>query len=189
MILLTGLPINFNPAIGPLYFWEVGDQTSISNKALKFSFLWATAENTREHDDNYNFNEEHIIVNDFTAPFSSGEYCYMTSSNFNLLNANVYQTGTFNNGENFYQDDGSGTISYGTIWFANTSKILLNVTYGAINNNIPLYGVTSGANAWLAEISNTVICSNTSNNITVPFTGYFYPNQSIYLTKNDTSQT
>jgi len=192
--ILTGLPINFNPAIGPLYFWEIGDQTPIVNKSLKFSFLWATTQKLREHDDNYNFNEEHIVVNDFTAPFCTGEYCYMSNSNFNFVSANLYSTGPLTSGEQFYQDDGSGIISSGTIYYANSTQLLLNVSYGQVSNDIQIFGVSSGANAWMANLTSGVTCSNTSNTITVPFVGngtsnLFYTNQSIYVTKNDTSQS
>lgn len=192
--ILTGLPINFNPSIGPLFFWEVGDQTPIANKAMKFSFLWATMQNQREHDDNYNFNEEHIIVNNFTAPFVIGEYCYMSNTTLNLVSAALYTGGPFNNGEQFYQNDGSGTISAGTIYYSNSTNMLLNVSYGTVSNQIQIYGVTSAANGWLANLTSGVTCSNTSNTISVPFTGngssnLFYTNQSIYLSKNDTSQS
>jgi hypothetical protein len=192
--ILTGLPITFHPTIGPLFFWEIGDQTPIANKALKFYFVYATAQNTRQHDDNYNFNEEHITVNDFTGPFCTGEYCYMSNTTYNLVSANLYAGGPFNNGEAFYQDDGTGTISSGVIYYANTSKMLLKVNYGSVVNTYQITGVTSGMSGWLGSYGSGVGVSNTANTVVVPFVGngssnIFYTNQSIYITKNDTSQT
>jgi hypothetical protein len=192
--LISGLPVKFSPAIGPLYFWEVGHQTPIPNKALKFYFLWTLANNTRHHDDNYNFNEEHVIVNDFTAPFVTGEHCYMANTHYDFISADLYTGGPFTNGEDFYQDDGSGTISYGTIYSANNTKLLLNVTYGSVSNCFQITGVTSSSTGWIGAMSSGVTCSNTANTITVPYVGngvsnLFYSNQSIYLAKNDWSQT
>jgi len=191
----TNVPIQFNGAVGPLITWDPGGgRTVLTGKALKFLVNKGFANTARYHDDSYNFNEEHIIVNKFTAPFVIGESCYMSQDNLNFAAVQLYVpllSGVFTQGENFYQIPGGGrnTIT-GTIYHANDTVLLLSNTSAPIDNTKPIFGVLSGANAWITTVNSSVICSNTSNTITFPYTGngsssIFYANQSIFLTSSD----
>jgi hypothetical protein len=191
----TGVAISFNGAIGPLITWDpVSNRTVSSNKALKFTIQKGFANTPRYHDDNFDYNEEYIIVNDFTNPFVIGEYCFMAQTNFNFASANIFtpaSTGNFINGESFIQNPGGGgTTVIGTVYNANSSVILFTNTSGPISNTLPVTGVSSGAIAWLYVVNTSIICSSLSNTITFPFTGngssnLFYVNQSIYITTSD----
>jgi hypothetical protein len=195
----TKVPIQFNGAVGSLITWDQGsDRTTLSNQALKFSINKGFAINPRYHDDSYNFNEEHIVVNDFTNPFTIGESCYMSNSNLNLVNAQIFPgllTGSFINGEYFYQTLGGGLEPItGQVYYANSSVLLLYNTSNTVSNTINITGNSSGANAWIGNINTSVVCSTLSNTISVPFVGsgstnMFYANQSIFLVSSDLTKS
>jgi hypothetical protein len=185
----SSVAITFNGAVGPLITWDIGaDKTVITNQALKFSINKAISETIRYHDDSFNFNEESIVVNEFTKPFTIGEPCYMTQSDLRFCRCDLFSTnGTFITGEEIYQ---IGSELRGNIYYANSSSLLLNDVNGVVSNAYPIYGSLSGAFAWITVVNNSVVCSTTSNTISFPFTGngaasLFYANQSICLTSSD----
>jgi len=186
------VPVQLSAACGPLITWDPGaDRTISTNKALKFMIQKGFAANTRFHDDSYNFNEEHIIVNEFTAPFSLGEYCFMSNSFFSFSSAQLFGTdGSFINGEQFYQNDGSGNTAIGTVFSANADVVLLKNIEGQVSNTLFIHGVSSGAIGYPTYLNSNIVCSSSSNTVTFPFIGnnsvsLFYANQSIYLTSSD----
>jgi hypothetical protein len=185
-------PIQFNQSVGPLFFYSNDKtQTSTTNQAIKFLIRKAECSNSRHYLDNYGHNDEHIMVNDLSNSFVTDEMCFMSEATLNLASVSLNSnTGAFINGEAFYQSNGTANVVKGHIYSANSQTLLLNEITGKVSNAYLIRGVSSNSSANIAIVNTSVICSNTSNSITLPFTGnststLFYANQSVYLTSAD----
>ena len=192
---VSGLPIQFNQSVGPLFYYTNDiNQNSSTTQAIKFILLNATCTNLRHHDDNYSYNEEHIIVNNLTTSFVIGERVYMTETDISLCYASIADlTGSFTNGELFYQSNGTANVCSGVVYFANSSTLLLEEVIGVPNVSYNFVGANSSAYASVLSVNTQVICSATSNTVILPFTGngsssLFHVYQSVCVESNNESQ-
>ena len=193
---VSRLPIQFNQSVGPLFYYTNDvSQNSSTKQALKFILLNATCTNSRHHDDNYSFNEEHIIVNNITTPFVVGERVYMTDIDLSLCYVTIASnTGAFINGETFYQTNGTSNVCNGIIYSANGSTLLLENVVGTPTTSYNFVGANSSAFASATLVNTQIVCVSTSNNIVLPFTGnssvsLFHANHSFCIVSNDVSHS
>ena len=198
---IPNTPIKTNNDIGTLFLSSNDIQfTSVIDEDIKFNlyiadFTKGGAIPNPTGKAVFISNQEKFYLNDLRGGnFYSPETLFVSNDAFGFTIAKFGYSGNtiaFNNGESIYQNDGYSNTAYGKIYSINTVNHTFKVanTVGIWDDGIQIKGVTSGANAVISDIYQSVSTTLSSNTITVPFTDPFYIGQWIYVGTESLSQT
>ena len=139
---------------------------------------------------------EYFEVHGVIGDFKSGEQVVMSNNYLQLSSLTISGSNTYTIGEKVFQPAGISTANltqataYGTVYYANTSKILMSNTYGAFNVSDTLRSVTTNQVSAQPSFANqTVVTTSACNVIYVPdantaLTTDYVVNNYIYIGKN-----
>lgn len=193
----TNTPIFKNNELGSLFI-STNDLnfTPIQNESLKYTayvanFTASTATAVFKND-----LADHFVVTNKIGDFLGQEKVVVSNNYLKLSSLTIAGSNTFTVGEVVFQPAGTSTANlaqataYGTVYFANTTKVLMNGTFGAFDTSGTIRGVTSNNVAAAPSFANqSVVTSSACNVITVPdantsLTTDFAVNNFIYIGKN-----
>lgn len=183
----TKAPIYTNNDTGTLFLSSNDIQfTSILSEDIKFEIFVANFTATSGTAVYEMANEENVQYENLIGSFDPNEVVFISNGSFGLVSLGVTSnTGAITVSETLYQSNGSANVASGTVYSANSTKILLTGTSGTWSNSYQVRGVSSSANAVISTVV-TAVNSYSNSIITVPFTGnttsnVFYANQTIYI--------
>ena len=128
--------------------------------------------------------EEWIIYNNPVGSFYMREPIVFSNGYYNIAALTTTgNTGTLSVGDTVFQGSANGII-YAT----DGAKIYINSATGAFSAGI-LQDLTTSANTTVTTLSQNVITTQGSNNITVPDNSVFATNQVIHISKSDLTTT
>ena len=186
----TGGSIKLATSIGPM-FLPSNDQTPTVVTTEAFKYTIYTAEFVQSGKLVYkNGNNDYFSVSTVNGPgFAVSEQTCISNSILDLAALTVSGSNTFTLGEYIYQPSSANGIAnaagYGTVYFANTSRILLTNVVGAFTTTSGnLRGVTSNVSvAQPSVIVQNVSTTANSTQINVPDPTHsdFNVNNAIYV--------
>ena len=186
---ITSAPVKIIAQAGAM-FLPTNDTvpTSLTNEAFKYTVYVASFVNNGSAVYR-NANADFFDVSAVKGPgYSYGEQLCVSNDSINLASMTITTSNTLSNAEIVIQPDNAGNIAnasaYGTVYFANTSKILLANVSGTFITSSTLRGLTSN-NVVSAPslVSQNVKTTASSLVITVPDASYpeFAVNNAIYV--------
>lgn len=193
----TNTPIFTNNQLGSLFISSNDlNFTPIQNESMKYVAYVANFTSSSATAVFKNDNVDHLVVTNKIGDYLKQEKL-VVSNNYMHIASLTFSNNTFTLGEQLFQPAGTSTANIaqatgkGTVYFANTTKVLLSNTYGVFNTTDTLRSVTSNT---LSNSAPSVVYSNVSttsacNIITVPdanttYTTDFAVNNFIYVGKN-----
>lgn len=193
----TQEPISTNNELGSL-FVSTNDLnfTPIQNESIKYTAYTASFTASAATAVFRNDFADHFVVTNKIGEFIAQEKL-VVSNNF-LRNSSLVISGsnTFTVGERVFQPAGTAVANLaqataaGTVYFANTTSVLMSNTFGAFNTSGTLRGATSNTLAAAPSSANqSVVTQLNSNTIIVPdsntsLTTDFAVNNFIYVGRN-----
>jgi hypothetical protein len=189
-------PIYTNNQLGSLFISSNDlNFTPIQNESLKYtayvaSFTASTAEAVFK-----NHNTEHLVVTNQIGSFLPQEKLVVSNNYLKISSLTISGSNTFTVGETVFQPGGTAVANLtqatarGTVYFANTTRVLMSNTSGAFSTANTVRGATSNNLSSTPSFANqSVVTSAACNVITVPdsssSTGDFTVNNFIYVGKN-----
>lgn len=193
----TNTPIFTNNQLGSLFISSNDlNFTPIQNESMKYAayvanFTSSSATAVFKNDD-----VDHLVVTNKIGDYLKQEKLVVSNNYMHIASLTISGANTFTLGEQLFQPAGTSIANiaqatgFGTVYFANTTKVLLSNTYGVFNISDTLRGVTSNTlsgapSVVYSNVSTTSAC----NIITVPdanttYTTDFAVNNFIYIGKN-----
>lgn len=192
----TNTPIFTNNQLGSLFISSNDlNFTPIQNESMKYVAYVANFTSSSATAVFKNDNVDHLVVTNKIGDYLKQEKLVVSNNYMHIASLTI--NNTFTLGEQLFQPAGTSTANIdqatgkGTVYFANTTKVLLSNTYGVFNTANTLRSATSNT---LSNGAPSVVYSNVSttsacNIITVPdanttYTTDFTVNNFIYVGKN-----
>jgi hypothetical protein len=192
---LTNSPITKNNQIGSLFISSNDlNFTPIQNESMKYNLYIAEFTAGGATAVFNNTNTDFFRVRNVVGNFNIGENVVVANNGLELAALTVSGSNTFAVGEIVYQPNTAPNYlsanARGVVYYANTTKILLNNVVGSFSNSGSLQGNTSGylVTAPTTIYQNVITVAN-SNQIVVPdantsYTTDFVVNNMIYIGAN-----
>lgn len=187
----TGNPIYTNNSTGDLFLSSNDiDWIPVITEDMKFNIYIANFTSLSGTAIFNNKDAEYFLIKNIEGSFIPGELVYTTNNIFNIAVLNVSSiNGTFNVNNYVYQSNGSANTAYGYVYAANSTVIKLANTTAAFSSSAQLYNANSTSNATVVSVSQNVVTTSSSNNITLPDSSIFSVNNVIYIQTNNGSNT
>lgn len=168
--------IKINNQLGSLFIASNDlNFTPIQNEALKYVLYTANFTSTSATAVFKNDTTDHLVVTNKIGEFISQEKLVVSNNYLKITSLTVSGSNTFSVGEKVFQPGGTvaanlaQAVASGTVYFANTTKVLLSNTAGTFNTANTLRGATSNnATAAPSFANQTVVTTSACNVITVP---------------------
>lgn len=193
----TRAPITTNNQLGSLFISSNDlNFTPVQNESIKYVAYVANFTSTSATAVFRNDLADHFVVTSKIGDFIPQEKLVVSNNYLRISSLTISGSNTFTIGERVFQPAGTSVANLaqataaGTVYFANTTKILMSNTTGAFNTSGTLRGATSNNIAAAPSFANqTVVTTANSNVITVPdanttSTTDFAVNNFIYVGKN-----
>lgn len=188
----TNTPIFNNNQTGSLFISSNDlNFTPIQNESIKYKLYTAQFTARSATAIFKNTSTDFISVIDAVGNFSVNEQVVVANNGLELASLGVSGSNTFTAGEIVFQPNTAASYqtanAYGTVYFANTTKVLLQSIVGKFEGTNTLKGATSGLQvAAPTLIFQNVITTAACNQIVVPdanttLTGDFAVNNMIYV--------
>lgn len=191
------VPITTNNQLGSLFISSNDlNFTPVQNESIKYKAYYANFTSSSATAVFKNEATDHIVVTNKIGDFLKQEKLVVANSNLKLASLTISGANTFTVGETVFQPGGTvpanlaQSTARGTVYFANTTRVLVANTVGAFLTSGTLRGVTSNnAAAAPTTVFQNVVTSAACNVITVPdanttLTTDFAINNFIYVGKN-----
>lgn len=190
-------PIFTNNQLGSLFISSNDlNFTPIQNESIKYKLY--TAEFTASTATAVFRNDfaDHFVVTNKIGDFLGQEKLVVSNNYLKISSLTISGSNTFTIGEQVFQPAGTGVANItqatavGTVYFANTTRVLMANTVGAFNTSGTLRGATSNTLAGAPSFANqSVVTAAACNVITVPdanssVTTDFTVNNFIYVGRN-----
>jgi hypothetical protein len=166
--------------------------TPIQNESMKYNLHIAQFSASGAIAVFNNSDTDFIRVKDIVGTFAENERVVVANNGLELASFSVISgSNTFSNSEVVFQPNTATNYltanAYGTVYFANTTNILLNNVVGSFSNTTTLKGSTTGYLVTPNNVSQKVTTVSACNVITVPnvnSTADFAENNVIYVGAN-----
>ena len=188
----TNEPIKTNKDTGTLFLSSNDLQwTAVQTEDIKFVLNRAEFKYNSGRAAFTSKRSDYMTAKDKIGNFYPREICVMSNNNFNLARLTMTSnTGAFINGEVIFQSNGSANVATAKLFSANTSSVKVQNVSGTFVTTYQIKGLSSNSNGVISVVSDKVVTTEGSNNITGPFTNGFSTsatNQLIFVGKNDRS--
>jgi len=194
----TKSPIYTNNQLGNLFISSNDlNFTPIQNESMKYKAYVANFTSSTATAVFKNGPVDNLVVTNLIGSYLKQEKLVVSNNYLKIASLTIGGSNTFTVGEKVFQPAGTNVASlsvataYGTVYFANTTKVLLSNTYGAFSTSGgTLRGVTSNNIVASPSFANqSVTTSSACNVITVPdanttYTTDFTVGNYIYIGKN-----
>ena len=194
---LNNVPIFTNNQLGSLFVSSNDlNFTPIQNESIKYTAYIANFTTGAATAVFRNDFADHFVVTNRIGDFISQEKLVVSNNSLKLSSLTISGSNTFTVDERVFQPAGisianvAQATAVGTVYFANTTKVLLRNTVGAFITSGTLRGETSNTLSGAPSFANqSTVTSTNSNVITVPdantsVTTDFAVNNFIYVGKN-----
>lgn len=190
---VTNSPIYTNNDTGDLFLSSNDiDWTPIITEDMKFTIYIANFTSLSGTAVFRTPDEDYIELYDINGSFFVGEPIYPANTAMNIAVLNVTGVlGSFNNGDQVYQSNGSSNTATGVVYSANSSVIKLSNTTGGFSSTYytTLYNSASVSNAVVTAVSQNASITTSSNTFSVPDSSVFSNGDFIYISTNTGSKT
>ena len=193
----SNVPIFTNNQLGSLFISSNDlNFTPIQNESIKYTAYIANFTAGAATAVFRNDFADHFVVTNRIGDFLGQEKLVVSNNYLKTSSLTISGSNTFTVGEQVFQPAGTSVANVaqatavGTVYFANTTKVLMSNTVGAFVTSGTLRGVTSNTLASSPSFANqTVVTAAACNVITVPdantsLTTDFAVNNFIYVGKN-----
>lgn len=193
----TKVPIYTNNQLGSLFISSNDlNFTPIQNESMKYTAYIANFTSSSATAVFKNELSDHLVVTNVIGDYLKQEKLVVSNNYLKISSLTISGANTFTVGERVFQPAGTSTANiaqatgYGTVYYANTTKVLMSNTYGAFSTSGTLRGETSNTLSGSPSFANqTVVTTSACNEITVPdantsLTTDFVVNNFIYIGKN-----
>ena len=193
----TNAPIFTNNQLGSLFVSSNDlNFTPIQNESIKYTAYTASFTASSATAVFRNDFADHFVVTNKIGDFLGQEKLVVSNNYLKISSLTISGSNTFTVGEQVFQPAGAGVANIaqatarGTVYFANTTKVLMSNTVGAFITSGTLRGATSNTLAGSPSFANqSVVTAAACNVITVPdantsVTTDFVVNNFIYVGKN-----
>jgi len=190
---VTNSPIYTNNDTGDLFLSSNDkDWTPIITEDMKFTIYIANFTSLSGTAVFRTPDEDYAELYNINGSFALGEPLYPTNTAMNIAVLNVTGVlGSFNNGDQVYQSNGSSNTATGVVYSANSSVIKLSNTTGGFSSTYytTLYNSASVSNAVVTVVSQNASITTSSNTFSVPDSSVFSNGDFIYISTNTGSKT
>ena len=193
----TNAPIFTNNQLGSLFISSNDlNFTPIQNESIKYTAYTASFTASSATAVFKNDFADHFVVTNKIGDFLGQEKLVVSNNYLKIASLTISGSNTFTIGEQVFQPAGTGVANIaqatgvGTVYFANTTRVLVANTVGAFLTSGTLRGATSNTLAGAPSFANqSVVTAAACNVITVPdantsVTTDFAVNNFIYVGKN-----
>lgn len=193
----TNTPINTNNQNGSLFISSNDlNFTAIQSESIKYTAYIANFTSSSATAVFKNDYADHFVVTNKIGDFLGQEKLVVSNNYLKISSLTISGANTFTVGERVFQPAGTSVANiaqataYGTVYFANTSRVLMSNTYGSFILSGTLRGATSNTLAAApSAASGNVSTTSACNVITVPdantsVTTDFVVNNFIYVGKS-----
>lgn len=168
-------PIIKNNELGSLFVSSNDlNFTPIQNESIKYTAYIANFTSSTATANFKNSPTDHVIINNPIGTFRIGERVVVSNNYIKNSALTISGGNTFQVGERVFQPGGTSpanisvATAYGTVYFANTTKVLMKDTYGAFLTSGTIRGETTNYTAGSPSFANQSIVTNSNSTITVP---------------------
>jgi hypothetical protein len=172
----SNVPIFTNNQLGSLFVSSNDlNFTPIQNESIKYTAYIAEFTSSTATAVFKNGLTDHLVVTNKIGDFLKQEKLVVSNNYMHISSLTISGANTFTVGEKVFQPSGTSVANltqataYGTVYYANTTKVLMSNTYGSFDTSNSLRGATSNtlAGAPSAAYGN-VATTSACNVITVP---------------------
>lgn len=192
---LSGKQIDVNNPLGNL-FTSTNDLvfTPIANESLKYTLYRADMTSLSGQAVYTNMSYDFFYYKELNGSFFTGETVVMSNNELKLASLTVSGANTFPNGALVYQSNGSANLAVGTVYYSNSTLILVSNVSGTFNTSNTLLSTVANTKPAPTPVYQNTTTTSACNVITVPnanssLTTDFTVNNYIYVTKSDRTAT
>ena len=193
----ANVPIYTNNQLGSLFVSSNDlNFTPIQNESMKYTAYIANFTSSSATAVFKNEKTDHLVVTNRIGDYLKQEKVVVSNNYLKISSLTISGANTFTVGEKVFQPGGAGVASlssataYGTVYYANTTKVLMSNTYGAFSTSGTVRGATSNNLSSAPSAANqSIVTSSACNVISVPdantsLTTDFAVNNFIYVGKS-----
>lgn len=187
-------PIFTNNQLGSLFISSNDlNFTPIQNESIKYTLYTAQFTASTATAVFRNDFADHFVVTNKIGDFLGQEKLVVSNNYLKISSLTISGANTFTVGEQVFQPSSAANLqvatAYGTVYFANTTRVLMSNTVGAFNTSSNVRGTSSALLALPTSVNQNVVTAAACNVITVPdantsVTTDFAVNNFIYVGKN-----